>query len=57
MKHSSVKGTISEGEQQMWNVLLGIIIGLGIAAIVGIGCLIFLSWLVNRMSMDEAENE
>lgn len=41
----------------MWNVLLGIIIGLGIAAIVGIGCLIFLSWLVNRMSMDEAENE
>ena len=41
----------------MWNVLIGIIIGLALAALLGIGVLIFLSWLVNRMNQDEAENE
>ena len=41
----------------MWNMLVGIIIGLALAAIVGIGVLIFLSCLVNHMSKDEAENE
>lgn len=41
----------------MWNMLVGIIIGLALAALLGIGVLIFLSWLVNRMNQDEAENE